>query len=175
MSSLQNLIADGNYASAQAAYDAIITPSVEVRDDELYTWAGVALIAGPVGAETLRIALQENGMGWVVHQLGGRGIQLSNELVQQALLGFAQAGLPGCAELAATGLSLITPYQQAGIAEPTLQQVTDAWNVWKAETDLAALRDSLRVHFDSILNQIGTTEQPLAIAELRAIANELEA
>jgi len=175
MSSLQNLIADGNYASAQAAYDAIITPSVEVRDDELYTWAGVALIAGPVGAETLRIALQENGMGWVVHQLGGRGIQLSNELVQQALLGFAQAGLTGCAELAATGLSFITPFEQAGIDEPTLQQVTDAWDAWKAESDLAALRDSLRVHFDSILNQIGTVEQPLAIAELRAIANELEA
>lgn len=126
--SLQSLIQQGNYESAQAAYDAITTPSVERRDDELYTWAGVALIAGAVGAETLRIALQENGMGWVVHQLGGRGIQLSNELVQQALLGFAQAGLPGCAELAATGISMITPWQSASIAEPTIEQVTEAWN-----------------------------------------------
>lgn len=126
--SLQQLVQQGNYQSAQAAYDAITTPSVERRDDELYTWAGVALIAGAVGAETLRIALQENGMGWVVHQLGGRGIQLSNELVQQALLGFAQGGLPGCAELAATGISFITPWQSAGIVEPTLDQVTEAWN-----------------------------------------------
>jgi hypothetical protein len=126
--SLQSLIQNGNYDSAQAAFDAITTPSIERRDDQLYTWAGVALIAGPVGAETLRIALQENGMGWVVHQLGGRGIQLSNELVQQALLGFAEAGLPGCAELAATGISSITPWQSAGIAEPTLEQVTEAFN-----------------------------------------------
>ena len=125
--SLQSLIQQGNYQSAQVAYDAITTPSVERRDDELYTWAGVALIAGAVGAETLRIALQENGMGWVVHQLGGGGIQLSNELVQQALLGFAQAGLPGCAELAATGISFITPWQSVGITEPTLEQVTEAW------------------------------------------------
>jgi hypothetical protein len=172
--SLQNLIASGNYASAQSAYDAITTPSIERRDDQLWTWAGIAQFAEE-GTEQLKLAMEANGMSWAVHQFGGTGLPLSHPKIQQALLGFAQAGLPGCAELAAQGISMITLWQSAGIEEPTLQQVTDAWNVWKAETDLAALRDSLRVRFDAVLNQVGTIEHVDAIAELRAIANELEA
>ena len=126
--SLQSLIREGNYATAQEAFDAITTPSVEVRDDQLYTWAGIALLAGAVGAESLRVALDQNGLGWVVHQLGGSGIQLSNELVQQVLLGFAQANVPGCATLAAKGVHDEAPWQVDGIAtEPTLEQVTEAF------------------------------------------------
>ena len=134
--SLQSLIREGNYANAQEAFDAITAPSVTVTDDQLYTWAGVALLVGPVGAESLRVALEQNGMDWVVHQLGGSGIQLSNELVQQALLGFSQAGVSGCSILAAQGVSQKAPWQVDGIAtEPTLQQVTDAFNAelrWRA-------------------------------------------
>jgi hypothetical protein len=102
------------------------TPSVVVTDDQLYTWAGVALIAGPVGAESLRLALDANGMGWVVHQLGGSGIQLSNEQVQQVLLGFAQAGIPGMAELAAIGKSLVSPAAKNGFGTVTAGQVQSA-------------------------------------------------
>lgn len=172
--SLQSLIQQGNYASAQAAYDAITTASIEHRDDQLWTWAGIAQFAEE-GTEQLKLAMEANGMSWAVHQFGGAGLPLSHPKIQQALLGFAQAGLPGCAELAAQGISMITPWQLAGIEEPTLQEVTQTWNAWKTETDLSALRDSLRVRFDAILNQVGTVEQPLAIAELRALANELEA
>lgn len=134
--SLQSLIREGDYATAQEAFDAITTPSETVTDDQLYTWAGVALLVGPVGAESLRVSLEQNGMGWVVHQLGGSGIQLSNELVQEALLGFAQASVPGCSVLAAQGVSQKAPWQVDGIAtEPTLQQITDAFNAesrWRA-------------------------------------------
>ena len=134
--SLTNLIRSGDYATAQEAFDAITTPSIEVRDDQLYTWSGVALVVGPQAAEGLRLALLANGLGWVVHQLGGLGIQLSNELVQQALLGFAQAGLPGGAELAAKGISLLAPWQVDGIeTEPTIEEVTEAFNLelrWRA-------------------------------------------
>lgn len=134
--SLQSLIRDGNYANAQEAFDAITAASVTVTDDQLYTWAGVALLVGPVGAESLRVALEANGMGWVVHQLGGSGIQLSNELVQQALAGFAQANVPGADVLAAQGVSQKTPWQVDGIeSAPTLQQVTDSFNAelrWRA-------------------------------------------
>ena len=134
--SLQSLIREGDYATAQEAFAAITTPSIEVRDDQLYTWSGVALVVGPQAAEMLRLALNDNGLGWVVHQLGGLGIQLSNELVQQALLGFAQAGLPGCAELAAKGISLQAPWQVDGIeTEPTMEEVTEAFDLelrWRA-------------------------------------------
>jgi len=137
--SLQSLIQQGSYDSAQAAYDAITTPSVERRDDQLYTWAGVALLAGAVGAESLRVALEQNGMGWAVHQLGGSGLQLSNPLVQQALLGFASANVPGCADLAATGISTITPWQRDGISEPSLEDVQKAWAIWDCRRDMAAI------------------------------------
>ena len=168
--SLSNLIRSGDYATAQEAFDAITTPSIEVRDDQLYTWSGVALVVGPQAAEGLRIALIDNGLGWVVHQLGGLGIQLSNPLVQQALLGFAQAGLPGCADLAAKGISLQAPWQSAGLTEPTLADVEAAF----AEVEAEKQKEALRLRLDAAWNRIGTSEQPQAIAELRAIANELE-
>lgn len=168
--SLVDLVRAGNYANAQAAFDAITTPSVEIRDDVNYTWAGVALVVGPEAAEMLRLALNDNGMGWVVHQLGGLGIQLSNPLVQQALTGFAAAGLPGCAELKAKGISLITPWQSAGLNEPTLENVEASFAV--VQSELA--KEAIRTRLDGVYNQIGTGEQAEAIAELRAIADELE-
>lgn len=48
--------------------------------------------------------------------------------------------------------------------EPTLEQV---------QTEL--LREDFQTRFDTIKNQIGTVEQPQAVAALRALANELEA
>jgi hypothetical protein len=68
--------------------------SIVSYDNDMYTWAGIALTAGPEAAESLRVALEQNGMGWVVHQFGGTGLQLTNPLVRQAIEGFIQAGLP---------------------------------------------------------------------------------
>lgn len=167
--SLQSLVQAGNYESAQAAYNAITTPSIERRDDQLYTWAGVAIIAGAVGAESLRVALEQNGMGWAVHQLGGSGLQLSNPLVQQALLAFAQANVPGSAELAATGISQVTPWQSAGITEPTLDEVQKAWTIDKARRDMAAILQPVQVKSTALnawLDSLNTSE--MSVAEVQA-------
>jgi hypothetical protein len=165
---LQQLIQSGNFASAQEAFDAITTQTVEVRDDQLYTWAGVALVGGPVAAESLRIALEQNGMGWAVHQLGGAGLQLSNPLVQGALLQLSQAGVPGCTELAAKGLTLIPLWQSAGLSvEPMLRDVEEAWAVIQLEREWA--------------NQLNEVIQPASsdratlVAALRQAATNLEA
>lgn len=100
--------------TAQEITDHLNALTIEKRDDQLYTWAGVANLVGPVGAESLRLALEANNLAWVNLQLGGFGIQLSNPLVQQALLGFAQAGVPGCDVLAAQGIRHVSPYINAG-------------------------------------------------------------
>ena len=113
--------------------------TIVVLDNQMYTWAGIALLAGPVGAEGLRLALEGNGMGWVVHQLGGSGIQLSNDLVQQVLLGFAQAGVPGCALLASTGKSFVSPATQAGLGVVTEASVTSLLTVDLAKENLMML------------------------------------
>lgn len=88
--------------------------SIEVTDDRLYTWAGVAQVAGPDAAEKIRIALEKNGAGWAVHQLGGSGIPLSDPQAQAMLRLLDAAGVPGCAELAAIGRRMISPLEQAG-------------------------------------------------------------
>lgn len=113
--SLKSLIVElGADKTASELVAMLNAQSVEVRDDQLYTWAGVALIAGPQGAEAFRLALESNGMGWAVHQLGGSGLQLSNPLTQAALAAFAQASVPGAAELKAAGIHYISPFINGG-------------------------------------------------------------
>lgn len=92
---------------------ALNTPSVEVRDDSMYTWAGIALLIGPEGAEGLRVALESNGMGWVVHQLGGSGIQLSNPMVQGAMTLFGNS-LPGATTLKEAGIKTVSIWTADG-------------------------------------------------------------
>lgn len=90
--------------------------------------------------------------------------------VQAMLLQFAQLGVPGCAALAAKGRSVIPPWQSAGLSEPTLQDVAAAFSAVQAEL----AKEAIRARLDAAYNQIGTNEQAEAIAELRAIADELE-
>jgi hypothetical protein len=161
--SLQSLIQQGNYQSAQAAYDAITTPSVERRDDQLYTWAGIAEFAEE-GTEQLKLAMEANGMSWAVHQFGGSGLSLSHPKIQAALLAFASAGVPGCAALAAQGVSLVAPWQSAGIAEPTLEDVQKAWVIWDCRRDMAAILQPIQAKSTAVnawLDSLNTSEMTI--------------
>ena len=53
----------------------------------------------------------------------------------------------------------------------TADECREAWEAAAAQQQ----RDKLRQRIDAALNQIGTDEQPLAVASLRTIATELEA
>ena len=168
--SLEQLIQTGNYASAQEAFTAITAASVEVRDNQLWTWAGIAQLAGDETADALEQYLVSVGRTWVISQLGGRGLPLSDAKIQELLLGLAPT-IPGCAILAAQGLSLKSPWQVAGLNQaPTLQEIETLWSTYQQ----ALQREALRARLDAAFNQIGTNEQSEAIAELRAIADELE-
>jgi len=71
----------------------------------------------------------------------------------------------------ALGVTVMPRWQHLGLAsEPTVESV----EAELAEEALEAKRNQLRAQFDSILNQIGTVEQPQAVDALRSIANELE-
>lgn len=123
---IENLGADKTAAELVALLNA---QSVEIIDEQLYTWAGVALIAGPDGAENFRIALEANGMGWAVHQLGGSGLQLSHPLTQQALAAFEAGNVPGASLLKAAGIHYVSPYVADGgvglVSEPQVQAELD--------------------------------------------------
>lgn len=134
--SLVDFIRSGNFSTWQDANDALHA-KVELRDDKPYTWALVADAVGPVNAEAIRLALESNSLGWASLQLGGHGLSLSDSRVQQALLGFAQAGVPGCAELAAKGITVVAPWQQMGLSQaPTLSEVEAAYDLVHAEPDV---------------------------------------
>lgn len=168
--SLVDLVRAGNYANAQAAFDAITTPSVVVEDSQFYTWAGIGDVAGEDATQPILEALKANRQEAFIYQLGGKGIQLHLPKVQAMLLLFAQGGVPGCAALAAKGRSVIPLWQSAGLDEPTLQEIESAFAVVQAEL----AKEAIRTRLDAAFNQIGTSEQAEAIAELRAIADELE-
>lgn len=69
------------------------------------------------------------------------------------------------------GRPMVAPWQSIGLpSEPTLQQVSQAF----AEAKAAQAKEAIRSRLDTAYNQIGTSEEPQAIAELRAIADELE-
>jgi len=130
--------------TASEIADLLNTKSVPKTDNQLYTWAGVALIAGPEGAETLRVVMEQNGMGWVVHQLGGSGIQLSNPQVQQALQAFAQMGVPGAMALAETGFKLVSPMQNAALEPATADQVETALQVFETSNWWTAVQSVVK-------------------------------
>ena len=167
--SLEQLIQTGNYASAQQAFTAITTASVEVRDDQLWTWAGIAQLAGDETADALEQFLVSVGRTWVISQLGGRGLPLSDPKIQEMLLGLAPT-IPGCAILAAQGLSLKAPWQVAGLpGAPTLQEVQAAWQAVQLAN---AARERLRIiqetrqQWDQVSQQIrGQIESGLITAD----------
>jgi len=139
LANLIKSVPDYQTKTAAEITSAINAETIPVIDSQMYTWAGVALIAGPTGAEGLRLALEGNGMGWVVHQLGGSGLQLSDALSQQVLIGFAQAGVPGCAELAWQGKHFISMGAQAGLGVVTEASVASLVSVDLAKESMMSL------------------------------------
>lgn len=139
--------------------------TVEVRDDQLYTWSGVALIIGPQGAEQLRLLLESNGAGWAVHQLGGSGIQLSHPLTQGMLAAFSGA-LPACADLALVGIRSVSPFvADGGSGEVTAQEVADELAVLslaatKRQMEDAAV-DALQVFRERLSAWDGSGDAPV--------------
>jgi hypothetical protein len=109
-------IPDWQTKSSQQILDVLTTPSIEFVDSSQWTWAGVAAIAGNTGAEGLRIALEQGGMGWAVHQLGGSGLVLSLQPIQDALRMLAANGVPGMGQIADATKRLISIAEQNGLS-----------------------------------------------------------
>lgn len=126
--SLTNLIEsvpDWQNKTPEQLHATLSDASILVEDHSLYTWAGVAVIAGDAGASALCSKLIEFGKLWAVHQLGGAGLDLANEEIQQQLYLLDSLGVPGMSALAQHVHKYISPLQQAGI-EATVEQVAEA-------------------------------------------------
>jgi hypothetical protein len=115
LSDLITQIPDWQTKSSQEILDHLTTPSIEFVDSSQWTWAGVASVAGNAGAEGLRVALEQGGMGWAVHQLGGSGLVLSLDAIQFVLRSLDANGVPGMATVADATKRLISIAEQNGI------------------------------------------------------------
>jgi len=172
--SLQSLIREGNYATAQEAFTAITTASVEVRDDQLWTWAGIAQLAGDETVDALEQFLVSVGRTWVISQLGGTGLPLSDPKIQELLLGLAHT-IPGCAILAAQGISLKAPWQAAGLpGAPTQDQVAKAWTILATRQQMAAVLQLVQAKSTALnawLDSLDTSAK--TVAEVQAYCDAL--
>ena len=144
---------------------ALSDRSIVVEDNRLYTWAGVAAIAGDAGASALCAKLIEFGKLWAVHQLGGAGLDLSNEEIQQQLYFLDSVGVPGMIALAQTARKHVSPLEQAGL-EATVEQVAEAVDVLMLEREWATVQNE-------VINP-AISNRELLIAALRQAANQLE-
>lgn len=140
-------------------------PTVVQIDNDLYTWAGVALVVGSAGADVLRLALEGNGCTWAVYQLGGKGLQLSHPDTQALLSQFAQAGVPGANTLALAGIHYESPAQHAGLPPATLRQVEESVALLNLEVQKAQMRQEgaarYNVYIDAIDNYDGSGNSPV--------------
>ncbi len=98
MFDLQGLIIARGWTTqtSQFVHDALTAKSPIVVDAAKYSWSGIADVVGEAATEQIRIALEANGLGWAVPQLGGAGLVLSDARVQSALTALAAGGVPGC-------------------------------------------------------------------------------
>ena len=158
--SLTNLIQsipDWQNKTPQQLHAVLSDSSILVTDNRLYTWAGVALIAGDAGASAMCSRLIEFGKLWAVHQLGGAGLDLSNDEIQQQLYLLDSLGVPGMAALAQHVRHTVSPLQAAGI-EATVDDVALAQR--RAILEDAAI-DRLQAYREALSSWDGTGEEPV--------------
>lgn len=130
LKALVKTVSDWQNKTAVEIAAVLNTQSVEVRDDQMYTWAGVAVAIGSDNADALRVFMETHNLGWAVHQLGGSGIQLSYPATQAMLSGLIGAGVVGADTLMWIGIHYISPYvNDGGVGEVTdveVQTVLDS-------------------------------------------------
>lgn len=155
---LKELIKSKGWESQTAAEVVALANAKTVQrvDAQQYTWAGVAVLVGAVNAEILRITLETNNLGWVVHQLGGSGLQLSDPTTQALLQTFVQnPQLTFCTTLAEQGIKMISPWEEAGgVQDVTTQDVQLELDSIAFETNVSTMLQRMSTKFNQAVPQI---------------------
>lgn len=76
-------------------------PNVHFIDSSLWTWSGIADILGNASTDALRHALENFGSKWALYALGGTGLPLARQDIQEKLYSLHESGVvPGADKLA---------------------------------------------------------------------------
>jgi 3-deoxy-D-manno-octulosonic-acid transferase len=160
----------GDWTAVAATLNA---QTVEVRNDKSWTMADLITLLGAESAAVIGGTIQAAGVtnpifagAWLA--LNITGLQLHTDERQAMIAGLAQAaGWPAGLKAAALAAGLT----YTSLSDATAAECESAWNA----DILATKRQALRFRIDTAWNQIGTSEQADGIADLRTIADELEA
>lgn len=176
--SLINLIKTHCLAAAQAGgWSAVAATlnaqTVEVRNDKSWTMADLITLLGAESAAVIGGTIQAAGIAnpifagaWLAFNI--TGLQLHTDERQAMIAGLADAaGWPAGLKAAALAAGLT----HTSLSDATAAECEAAW----VADELQAKKDNWRMRFDAAMNTIGTSEQADGIADLRAIADELEA
>jgi hypothetical protein len=131
---LVELVNSGNYSSIEEAHQAITAKNIPVADPDRWDWADINDLLGPVVADQMLQFLETHSMRSIALQLGGDGVVMSDPRVQEVL---KQMGtqIPGALTLVQKTLSYTSLYEMHGLPEPTIHEVSDAWNWVGVEPD----------------------------------------
>ena len=142
--SLQSLIREGNYATAQEAFDAITTP-IESRNAKAWTVADLAPLF-PSNINTILGTLKSVPVFESAFiALSITGLELASDARQAFIDQVATVGQWSNdlkTQVKRLGRPLLAPWQSAGLDEPTIEQVEIAFQSYQLEI---AARERLRI------------------------------
>jgi hypothetical protein len=171
----QHALADAQAGDWSAVAATLNAPSVAVRNPKSWTMGDLITLLGAESAAVIGGTIQAAGASnpifagaWLA--LNITGLQLHTDERQAMIAGLAQtAGWPE--GLTAAALAAGLTYTSLAGEIVTEAQCAAAWSA----DVLATKKQDWRSRLDAAWNQIGTSEQADGIADLRAIADELEA
>lgn len=171
----QHALADATAGKWDAVAEKLNAKTVEVRNQKSWTMADLITLVQAPGAALIGGTIQAAGAtnpifagAWIA--LNVTGLQLHTDERQEMIDGLAAAGNWPPELTTAVKAAGLTYTSLAG-ETVTAEQCEAAWR----EAVISDLLVRLQERFDAIKNQIGTSEQSDGIADLRAIADELEA
>jgi len=162
-------------AEATAALNAA---TIERRDSEFWTWAGLASEFGAAKIGAWHTAIKAAGGEWIVALLAGRGIRLDDAETRANLTHLQLAGVLSEEDVTAVlalGIAMQSPWQaEGGEGEATLEAVTAALESIAAADRRLRLKNWLWTSIDAVAMQV-ETDQLTTEAEIQAaVAAALE-
>lgn len=162
----------------EAATAAVNAATIERRDSEFWTWAGLASEFGAAKIGAWHTAIKAAGGEWIVALLAGRGIRLDDSETRANLTSLQLAGVLSEEDVTAVlalGISMQSPWQAEGCeGEATLEAVTTALDSIAAADRRLRLKNWLWTSIDAVAMQV-ETDQLTTEAEIQtAVAAALE-
>ncbi|NDE91605.1 MAG: hypothetical protein EB059_10835 [Alphaproteobacteria bacterium] len=146
-----------NDKTPEEIYDFLAAPTVEISDPAFWTWAGIEKFGGADCAQELCAFLKANGKEHMIYQLGGKGLVISDNDVQQMLYYLHSIGKPGMLTLALMGKRTISALEASGIST-SIEEISLVQRKRMLEYDAT---NRLQAYREALSSWNGSGEEPV--------------